>query len=64
MHLKNMLFLMDIFVSFDSTASFLRYTLCGIGGALLLSGLAVLTCIDQDDARHSFGHSGGMFSFA
>ena len=34
---------------------------CGIGGALLLSGLIVLTCIDQDDARHNFGHSGGMY---
>lgn len=26
---------------------------------LLLSALVVLSCIDQDDARHSFGHSGG-----
>jgi len=34
--------------------------LCGVGGTLLLSGLIVLTCIDQDDARHSFGHTGGM----
>lgn len=40
--------------------SMLRYTLCGMGGALLLSGLTVLTCIDQDDARHSFGHTGGF----
>ncbi|KAA8518359.1 hypothetical protein F0562_015758 [Nyssa sinensis] len=40
--------------------SFLRFTLCGIGGILLLSGLVVLNCIDQDDARHSFGHSGGF----
>lgn len=36
--------------------------MCGLGGVLLLSGLVVLTCIDQDDARHSFGHTGGMFS--
>ncbi|KAF2566601.1 hypothetical protein F2Q68_00026749, partial [Brassica cretica] len=38
----------------------LRYSLCGVGGLLLLSGLIVLSCIDQDDARHSFGHSGGF----
>ncbi|KAM0980403.1 hypothetical protein COP2_013961 [Malus domestica] len=40
--------------------SFLRYTLCGGGGILLLLGLIVLTCIDQDDARHTFGHTGGF----
>lgn len=38
----------------------MRFTLCGIGGLFLLSGLIVLTCIDQDDARHKFGHAGGM----
>ncbi|KAH6818615.1 cationic amino acid transporter 2 [Perilla frutescens var. frutescens] len=37
-----------------------RYSLCGIGGVLLLSGLILLTWIDQDDARHTFGHSGGF----
>ncbi|XP_065852822.1 cationic amino acid transporter 2, vacuolar-like [Euphorbia lathyris] len=37
-----------------------RFTLCGVGGLLLLFGLGVLTCIEQDDARHSFGHSGGF----
>ncbi|KAG5556207.1 hypothetical protein RHGRI_006728 [Rhododendron griersonianum] len=42
-------------------SSFIRFTVCGLGGVLLLSGLVVLTCIDQDDARHSFGHTGGMF---
>ncbi|KAL3573861.1 hypothetical protein D5086_024474 [Populus alba] len=36
----------------------LRFIVCGIGGALLLFGLIVLTCIEQDDARHNFGHSG------
>jgi hypothetical protein len=41
---------------------FLRFTLCGVGGTLLLSGLVVLTCIEQDDARHSFGHAGGMLT--
>uniref|UniRef100_A0A6N2KPH6 Cationic amino acid transporter C-terminal domain-containing protein n=1 Tax=Salix viminalis TaxID=40686 RepID=A0A6N2KPH6_SALVM len=43
-----------------SLPSLLRFTMCGIGGALLLSGLIVLTCIEQDDARHRFGHSGGF----
>ncbi|KAG6642819.1 cationic amino acid transporter 2, vacuolar-like isoform X1 [Carya illinoinensis] len=38
----------------------LRFTMCGVGGTFLLSGLVVLTCIDQDDARHSFGHAGGF----
>ncbi|KAI3444199.1 hypothetical protein Pfo_000864 [Paulownia fortunei] len=38
----------------------LRFTLCGIGGVLLLSGLVLLTWIDQDDARHNFGHTGGF----
>ncbi|XP_043701896.1 cationic amino acid transporter 3, mitochondrial-like isoform X1 [Telopea speciosissima] len=37
-----------------------RFTLCGVGGALTLCGLIVLSWIDQDDARHSFGHTGGF----
>ncbi|XVF56807.1 hypothetical protein PTKIN_Ptkin06aG0150100 [Pterospermum kingtungense] len=37
-----------------------KFTLCGAGGILLLSGLIVLTSIDQDDARHNFGHTGGF----
>ncbi|KAK7336301.1 hypothetical protein VNO77_16837 [Canavalia gladiata] len=40
--------------------SAVRFALCGIGGALLLSGLVFLSCIDQDDERHNFGHSGGF----
>ncbi|GFY98046.1 cationic amino acid transporter 3 [Actinidia rufa] len=40
--------------------SFFRFTVCGLGGLLLLSGFVVLTCIEQDDARHSFGHTGGF----
>jgi cationic amino acid transporter 1 len=40
--------------------SYLRLTLCGFGGILLLISLIVLTCVDQDDARHTFGHSGGF----
>ncbi|XP_043725811.1 cationic amino acid transporter 2, vacuolar [Telopea speciosissima] len=37
-----------------------RFTMCGVGGALMLCGLIVLSWIDQDDARHSFGHTGGF----
>ncbi|XP_050370427.1 cationic amino acid transporter 2, vacuolar-like [Argentina anserina] len=40
--------------------SLARYAVCGAGGILVLSGLTVLTFIDQDDARHSFGHTGGF----
>lgn len=40
--------------------SSLRFALCGIGGTLLLSGFVFLTCMEQDDARHNFGHSGGF----
>nr|AQY10160.1 vacuolar cationic amino acid transporter [Petunia x hybrida] len=46
--------------SIVSLPNSVRFTLCGFGGLLLLSGLIVLTCIDQDDARHSFGHTGGF----
>ncbi|KAL3629769.1 Carnitine O-acetyltransferase mitochondrial [Castilleja foliolosa] len=46
--------------SSSSLCSTLRYTLCGIGCVLLLAGLISLTCIDQDDARHYFGHEGGF----
>ncbi|KAL6525528.1 Carnitine O-acetyltransferase mitochondrial [Orobanche hederae] len=38
----------------------LRYTFSGFGVVLLLSGLVLLTWIDQDDARHNFGHTGGF----
>uniref|UniRef100_A0A2N9I1R8 Cationic amino acid transporter C-terminal domain-containing protein n=1 Tax=Fagus sylvatica TaxID=28930 RepID=A0A2N9I1R8_FAGSY len=41
-------------------AGILRFTLCGVGGVLLLCSLIVLAYIDQDDARHSFGHTGGF----
>nr|XP_043631350.1 cationic amino acid transporter 2, vacuolar-like [Erigeron canadensis] len=40
--------------------SYFRLTLCGIGGVLLLFGLGVLSIIEQDDARHNFGHAGGF----
>lgn len=32
----------------------------GIGVLVLLLGLILLTCMDQDDARHNFGHEGGI----
>ncbi|XP_042387379.1 cationic amino acid transporter 2, vacuolar-like isoform X1 [Zingiber officinale] len=46
--------------SYSFFPNFLRYTTCSVGGLLLLVGLSVLSWIDQDDARHSFGHSGGF----
>ncbi|KAL8255759.1 hypothetical protein R6Q59_030826 [Mikania micrantha] len=36
------------------------FILCGLGGVSLLSGLIVLTCIDQDDAWFTFGETGGF----
>ncbi|MCH88923.1 cationic amino acid transporter 2 vacuolar-like, partial [Trifolium medium] len=41
------------------TLSSVRFSLCGVGGILLVSGFVFLNCIDQDEARHDFGHSGG-----
>ncbi|XP_044396107.1 cationic amino acid transporter 2, vacuolar-like [Triticum aestivum] len=35
---------------------------CVFGGLLLLAGLGMLSWIDQDDGRHSFGHSGGTLA--
>ncbi|XP_074572768.1 cationic amino acid transporter 2, vacuolar-like [Curcuma longa] len=46
--------------SYSFFPNFLQYTTCLVGGLLLLGGLFVLSWIDQDDARHSFGHSGGF----
>ncbi|KAL1553878.1 Carnitine O-acetyltransferase mitochondrial [Salvia divinorum] len=46
--------------SFSSLSSILRTTFCGIGLLFLLSGLIMLTFIDQDVARHSFGQEGGF----
>ncbi|XP_077248620.1 uncharacterized protein LOC143888166 [Tasmannia lanceolata] len=40
--------------------SFVRLSACLVGGLLLLCGLIVLFWIDQDDGRHSFGHTGGF----
>jgi solute carrier family 7 (cationic amino acid transporter), member 1 len=30
-----------------------------MGAVLLVAGLSVLSWIEQDDGRHSFGHAGG-----
>ncbi|MQM04679.1 hypothetical protein Taro_037481, partial [Colocasia esculenta] len=38
-----------------------RFSTSAVGGLFLLLGLGVLSWIDQDDGRHSFGHSGGRF---
>ncbi|OIV94268.1 hypothetical protein TanjilG_00017 [Lupinus angustifolius] len=46
--------------SIDRCPSILRFTLCGMGGILLLCSITVLACMKQDDTRHSFGHSGGF----
>ncbi|XP_078179967.1 cationic amino acid transporter 3, mitochondrial-like isoform X1 [Carex rostrata] len=40
------------------SSSFPKYFGCVAGGLLLLTGLGVLSYIDQDDGRHSFGHTG------
>ncbi|KAL6643730.1 hypothetical protein ACP70R_018496 [Stipagrostis hirtigluma subsp. patula] len=48
----------------SASATFLPFLvqcfICVFGGLLLLAGLGVLCWIDQDDGRHSFGHSGGF----
>ncbi|THU73985.1 hypothetical protein C4D60_Mb04t28590 [Musa balbisiana] len=46
--------------SYTFLPNFLRYLACSVGGLLLLGGLFVLVWIDQDDARHNFGHTGGF----
>ncbi|XP_020980620.2 cationic amino acid transporter 2, vacuolar-like [Arachis duranensis] len=43
-----------------SLHSFVRFTLCGVGGITLLSTLAFLSSMEQDDASQNFGHSGGF----
>ncbi|KAG0521833.1 hypothetical protein BDA96_08G195300 [Sorghum bicolor] len=48
----------------SASATFLPFLVtcfvCAFGGLLLLAGLGMLCWIDQDDGRHSFGHSGGF----
>ncbi|TKY46315.1 Cationic amino acid transporter 2 [Spatholobus suberectus] len=53
-------FVLTFAASNNTILSPVRFALCGVGGTLLLSGFVFLTCMDQDDARHNFGHSGGF----
>ncbi|RZC11548.1 Cationic amino acid transporter 2, vacuolar isoform B [Glycine soja] len=53
-------FVLTFAASNKTMISSVRFALCGVGGCLLLSGFVFLTCMDQDDARHNFGHSGGF----
>ncbi|KAJ9131860.1 hypothetical protein P3X46_034767 [Hevea brasiliensis] len=46
--------------SYEFLPSLLRFTLCAVGGAFVLCSLIVLACMAQDNARHSFGHTGGF----
>lgn len=43
--------------------SLVRFSLGAVGAAILLCSLVVLACLNQDEARHSFGHTGGMLKF-
>ncbi|KAH7675232.1 Amino acid/polyamine transporter I protein [Dioscorea alata] len=48
----------------SASAAFLpnipRYIACIVGALLLLGGLGMLSWLDQDHGRHSFGHAGGF----
>ncbi|KAF3441211.1 hypothetical protein FNV43_RR15124 [Rhamnella rubrinervis] len=46
--------------SVECLPSILRITSCVVGGALMVCSVVVLACIEQDDARHNFGHTGGF----
>lgn len=46
--------------SVASLPNLARYSICAFGLLLLLGGLGVLSWIEQDDGRHSFGHAGGF----
>ncbi|XP_021756012.1 cationic amino acid transporter 2, vacuolar-like isoform X2 [Chenopodium quinoa] len=54
-------FFLTIAASYVGLTSIPCFTLFVVGFALLISSLIVLSCINQDDARHSFGHAGGFF---
>ncbi|KAJ8435244.1 hypothetical protein Cgig2_015647 [Carnegiea gigantea] len=43
-----------------SVYSIISYMVSAVGASIFVSGLIVLFCINQDDGRHSFGHSGGF----
>ncbi|KAK5785861.1 Cationic amino acid transporter 4, vacuolar -like protein [Gossypium arboreum] len=40
--------------------SLVRFSLGTVGAAILLCSLVVLACLNQDEARHCFGHTGGF----
>ncbi|XP_030526065.1 cationic amino acid transporter 4, vacuolar-like isoform X1 [Rhodamnia argentea] len=46
--------------SVEGLSSVVRLLLCGLAGVAALGSLVVLACIEQDDARHDFGHAGGF----
>ncbi|XP_010693893.1 cationic amino acid transporter 2, vacuolar isoform X2 [Beta vulgaris subsp. vulgaris] len=52
--------ILAIVASYAGLPSIPRFTLCAMGVALLISSLIILSCINQDDARHNFGHTGGF----
>ncbi|KAF7819247.1 cationic amino acid transporter 4, vacuolar [Senna tora] len=54
------IFILASAASAEGYPSIPRFTFCGLGGLLLLCSTIVLAFIDQDDARHSFGHTGGF----
>ncbi|XP_047307698.1 cationic amino acid transporter 4, vacuolar-like [Impatiens glandulifera] len=46
--------------STERLSSIPRFILCGVGSIIMLCSLIILACIDQDDGRHNFGHTGGF----
>ncbi|KAE8721169.1 Cationic amino acid transporter 3 [Hibiscus syriacus] len=46
--------------SADYLPSLVRFSVGAVGAAILLCSLIVLACLKQDEARHSFGHTGGF----
>ncbi|KAB2005296.1 hypothetical protein ES319_D11G260000v1 [Gossypium barbadense] len=46
--------------SVEYLPSLVHFSLGAVGAAILLCSLVVLACLNQDEARHSFGHTGGF----
>lgn len=46
--------------SVEGLSSVVRLILCGLAGVAVLGSLVVLAYIEQDNARHDFGHAGGF----
>ncbi|XP_020579718.1 cationic amino acid transporter 2, vacuolar [Phalaenopsis equestris] len=53
-------FILATSVSTTSFPQYLVYSACIFGALLFLAGLLVISWIEQDDGRHSFGHTGGF----